>query len=153
MPPKRVLDATAFFVDIPLSGELFTTPGVVGEIVDAESKWRFEALSAAGLVVMSPGTASLRAVREAARSTGDETVLSGADCEILALALETGAEIVSDDFAIHNVAHHLRIPVFPLQQRRAKRRTWKFRCPGCGRLAKGPGECPVCGSGLKRTLK
>jgi len=153
LPPKRVLDATAFFLDIPLEGELFTTPAVVGEIVDARSKCRLEALSAAGLVVTSPCASSLQIIGKAASVTGDESVLSRADREVLALALDTGAEVVTDDFAIQNVAHHLGIPVVPLQQRKARKRKWKFRCPGCGRLAEGPGECPVCGSGLKRTLK
>jgi UPF0271 protein len=92
-------------------------------------------------------------IENAASVTGDASVLSRADREVLALALDTGAEVVSDDFAVQNVAHHLGIPVVPLQQRKAKKRRWKFRCTGCGRLAEGPGECPVCGSGLKRTLK
>jgi len=153
LPPKRVLDATAFFLDIPLEGELFTTPAVVGELLDARSRCRFEALAAAGLVVSSPGKSSLQEVRRAAAATGDEHVLSRADQEILAVALETGAEVVSDDFAVQNVARHLEIPLVPLQQRKARKRMWKFRCPGCGRLAEGPGECPICGSGLKRTLK
>ncbi len=153
MPPKRVLDATAFFLDIPLEGELFTTPAVVEELVDARSRCRYEALAAAGLAVTSPGKSSLQAIQRAASATGDDPVLSRADRELLAVALETGAEIVSDDFAVQNVARHLEIPFVPLQQRRARKRMWKFRCPGCGRLAEEPGECPVCGSGLKRTLK
>jgi len=153
LPPKRVLDATAFFLDIPLEGELVTTPAVVEELLDATSRCRFEAFAAAGLVVSSPGKSSLQEVQRAAAATGDEPVLSRADREILAVALETGAEVVSDDFAVQNVARHLEIPLVPLQQRRARKRMWKFRCPGCGKLAEGPGECPVCGSGLKRTLK
>ncbi|MDI9634028.1 MAG: nucleotide-binding protein [Methanolinea sp.] len=150
---SRVLDATAFFLDIPLEGELLTTPGVVGEVVDLESKCRLEVLLAAGLAVRTPAAASLKSVEVAAVETGDDPVLSAADREVLALALETGSEIVTDDFAVQNVAAHLGIPVVPIQQRRARKRKWKFRCPACGKAADGPGDCPVCGSLLKRTLK
>jgi UPF0271 protein len=153
LPLKRVLDATAFFLDIPFEGELCTTPSVVAELVDTRSRRRLEAFAASGLVITSPSEYSLQEVQRAAAATGDSPVLSLADREILAVALDIGAEVVSDDFAVQNVARHLGIPFSPLQQRRAKKRIWKFRCPGCGRLADGPGECPICGSGLKRTLK
>lgn len=150
---SRVLDATAFFLNIPLEGELLTTPGVVGEVIDLESKCRLEVLLTAGLAIRTPAASSLHAVEIAAAETGDDLVLSPTDREVLALALETGSEVVTDDFAVQNVAAHLGIHVVSLQQRRARKRKWKFRCPACGKTAAGPGECPVCGSLLKRTLK
>jgi len=150
---RRALDATAFFLEIPLEGELFTTPLVVDELADTRSRCRFEALSAAGMRVLAPGRDSLRKVTQASAGSGDEGVLSPADRELLALALEISAEVVSDDFALQNVAQHLGLMVCPLQQRRARKRIWRFRCPGCGRYTDGPGECPVCGAMPKRTIK
>ena len=150
---RRVLDATAFFLEMPLEGELYTSPLVVTELADTRSRCRFEALTAAGMQVVSPGGESLHKVEEASSLSGDAGVLSPADRELLALALEISGEVLSDDFALQNVAHHLGIPVVALQQRRAKKRTWKFRCPGCGRYCDGPEECPVCGAIPKRTIK
>ncbi|HOT03109.1 MAG TPA: nucleotide-binding protein [Methanolinea sp.] len=150
---RRVLDATAFFVEMPLEGELYTSPLVVDELADARSRCRLEALSAVGLQVVSPGRDFIRRVEQVSGTSGDAGVLSPADREILALALELSAEVVSDDFAVQNVAHHLKIPACPLQQRRARKRKWRFRCPGCGRILDGPGECPVCGAIPKRTIK
>lgn len=153
MPLRRVLDATAFFTEVPLEGDLFTTPLVVDELADTRSRCRFEALSAAGMRVVAPARESRKRVEEASAQSGDSAVLSHADRELLSLALELSAEVVSDDFALQNVAHHLGLPVRALQQRRARKRTWKFRCPGCGRYTAGPGECPVCGAIPKRTIK
>ncbi|OPY45896.1 MAG: Endoribonuclease Nob1 [Methanoregulaceae archaeon PtaU1.Bin222] len=150
---QRVLDATAFFLEIPLEGELFTTPLVVDELADTRSRCRFEALSASGLRVLCPGRESLHRVDEASEVSGDSEVLSPADRELLALALEISAEVISDDFAIQNVAHHLGIPVCPLQQRKARKRKWRFRCPGCGRYGESMVQCPVCGAMPKRTIK
>lgn len=134
-------------------GDLFTTPLVVDELADARSRCRFEALTATGMKVIAPGKKNLRRVSEISAASGDAGVLSPADRELLALALEISAEVVSDDYALQNVAQHLGLSVCAIQQRRARKRTWKFRCPGCGRYTDGPGECPVCGATPKRTIK
>ncbi|OPY38573.1 MAG: Endoribonuclease Nob1 [Methanoregula sp. PtaU1.Bin051] len=148
-----VLDTSVFFIDYPLSGDLVTPPSVVTELADLRSKCRFESLLANGLQVRLPGSNSLVKVQEAARHVGDADRLSQTDSDVLALALDVNGTILSDDYAIHNVAHELNILVRPLQQRPAKRRVWKFRCTGCGRYSKETGECPVCGSQIKRTIK
>jgi len=64
LPLKRVLDATAFFLDIPFEGELCTTPSVVAELVDTRSRCRLEAFAASGLVITSPSESSLQEFRE-----------------------------------------------------------------------------------------
>ncbi|MEN6396400.1 MAG: nucleotide-binding protein [Methanoregula sp.] len=150
---KCILDSTVFFTDYPVTGECYTTPSVVAELVDLKSKCRFDLLLAAGLTVRVPADEGLTRVKEAARKSGDLSVISGTDCDILALAGELGATIFTDDFAIQNVAAVLGITVQPLQQRAAKKIRWKFRCSGCGRYFKTDGECPVCGSNIKRKLK
>ncbi len=146
-----VLDASAFFAEVPLSGVLLTTPSVVEELRDLRAKGRFESLLAAGLRVEAPGRASLPRVEEAAGRTGDAGVLSPADRDLLALALEREGTVVTDDFAVQNTARELGIPVQGILQRRARRIRWRFRCPGCGATADSPGSCPVCGALRERS--
>jgi UPF0271 protein len=150
---RSVLDTSIFFIEYPVSGQLFTTPSVVAELIDLRSKCRYETLLASGLVVSEPDKQSLARVQEAARSAGDAGRLSVTDSDIIALALALNATILSDDFAVQNVAHILSIPVQPVLQRGAKKRIWRFRCSGCRRFYKEPGDCPVCGSQIKRTIK
>ena len=150
---RSVLDTSLFFIEYPLTGELFTTPSVVTELVDLRSKCRYETLLAQGLAVLEPSDDSRAIVRDAARRVGDAERLSATDGDLLALALDTGSILITDDFSIQNVAHALSVPVRPVQQREAKKRVWKFRCTGCGRFFREPGECRVCGSQIKRTIK
>lgn len=150
---KYVLDASVFFSDLSLEGELYTTPPVREELKDLRSKGRFEALSAAGMIVTEPLPADTETVRDAAAETGDLPVISPADTGVLALAYGLGAVLVTDDFAVRNVADRLGIETMPVVQRKSKTRRYTFRCKGCGRYAKEPGICEVCGGELKRKLK
>ena len=150
---NAVLDTSLFFIEYTVSGDLFTTPSVVEELVDLRSKCRFESLLASGLRVAGPSAGGIEQVRRAAEKTGDTDKLSVTDRDLLALALDLGATLYSDDFAIQNVAHELGVTTAPVQQRSAKKRLWKFRCTGCKRFYRASGECPVCGSPIKRTIK
>jgi UPF0271 protein len=147
----RVLDASVFMTDMPLDGVLLTAPSVVEELRDLRSRGRLEALLATGLRVEAPGKGSLLRVEEAAARTGDAGVLSAADRDLLALALEREGTVVTDDFALQNAARELGIPVQPILQRRARKIRWRFRCPGCGATADSPGSCPVCGANRERS--
>jgi endoribonuclease Nob1 len=148
-----VLDASFFFSELSLAGDLFVPPSVVEELADLRSKLRLEALLAGGLSVRSPSRESLARAGEAAGETGDAPRLSVADTDLLALALDLGATVVSDDFAARNVALALGLGVRGILQREARPRRWRFRCPGCNRRYAAAGTCPDCGSPLKRTLK
>jgi len=150
---KSILDTSVFFSECPVAGELFTTPSVCDELRDIRSKGKFEKLCAEGLRVMSPGPESTEKVMAAAKKTRDSGVISDTDCELLALALETGAVLYTDDFAIQNVASILGVQIHPILQRKAKRIHWKYRCTGCGRYFDHDGECLICGSVIKRKLK
>jgi UPF0271 protein len=150
---KCVLDSSVFFTDFPVQGECYTTPSVVDELLDLKSKCRYDLLAGAGLRVEVPESGDLSRVKAAAEKSGDLPVISATDCDVLALALGLSATILTDDFAIQNVAATLRIMVQPLRQRAAKAVRWKYRCSGCGRYFKTDGECPVCGSIIKRKLK
>ncbi|MDD5142521.1 nucleotide-binding protein [Methanoregula sp.] len=150
---KAVLDASVFFSEIPLEGELFTTPSVCDELIDIRAKGNFEKLCAKGLTVLSPAGDSLRAVDRAAEKTRDSSVISGTDRDLLALAKELGAVLYTDDFAIQNVAGVLGVETRPILQRKARQVRWKYRCTGCGRYYSHDGDCPVCGAAIKRKLK
>jgi UPF0271 protein len=150
---REVLDASFFFGEYPAGGETFTTPSVIDELKDIRSKGNFEKWSARGLKVQSPTEGGRKRVNGAARSTKDCAVISGTDVDLLALALDLGAVLHTDDFAIQNVAIVLGIPIISLSQRKARRVHWKFRCSGCGRYSEKDGECPVCGAAIKRKLK
>jgi UPF0271 protein len=148
-----ILDSSVFFTDYPVLFPAYTTPSVIGELADLRSKCRFESLAELGLQVREPEAGSVFRIKEAAGMSGDQAVLSPADKDILALALELGGVIITDDYAIQNVAHHLGLGTLPIHQRPARKRIWKFRCTGCGRYYHNTGECPVCGASIKRKLK
>lgn len=150
---RYAVDASFFFSEASLQGEIFTTPSVIEEIADVRSRCRLEALLATGLSVVSPSAESVRRVSAAAGETGDTTRLSSTDTDLLALSLDLGAVTVTDDYAIQNVAQRLGLGVEGILQRKARPRRWKFRCPGCNRRYSAAGTCPVCGSPLSRSLK
>jgi UPF0271 protein len=150
---RYAVDASFFFSELALDGELLAPPSVVEELADLRSRCRLEALLARGLSIRPPSAEGLGRVARAAGETGDAPRLSPADTELLALALDLGATVVSDDYAVQNVALALGLGVQGILQKKARSRRWKFRCPGCNRRYAAAGTCPECGSPLKRTLK
>ena len=150
---RYVLDASFFFSDMALEGNLYTVPSVLDELKDIRSKSRFDVLCAGGLTVAVPSGDRLDRVDTVSRKTRDAAVISGTDRELLALALELDAILCTDDFAIQNIAIVLGVKTVPILQRKARRVHWKYRCSGCGRYAEHDGECPVCGAAIKRKLK
>ena len=144
----------AFFSGIfPLREISLRSRPVVDELRDIRAKGNFEKWCARGLRVQSPTEESRKRVISAAKTTKDITVISGTDRDLLALALDLGADLYTDDFAIQNVALVLGVKTVPILQRKARRVHWKYRCSGCGRYAEQDGECPVCGAAIKRKLK
>jgi UPF0271 protein len=150
---KAVLDASVFFSELPLEGELYTTPSVCDELLDIRAKGNFEKFCARGLMVRSPGPEYRERVKNAAKISRDAGVISDTDEDLLALALELDVILYTDDFAIQNVAAVLKIGTHPILQRKARPVRWKYRCSGCGRYYGHDGECQVCGAAIKRKLK
>lgn len=152
-----VLDTSAFFLSVAFSGLLCTVPRVEGELKDLRGKARFAVFLDEGMEILQPAKDSRKKAEEASRRSGDAPVLSQTDLDLLALAVERGGTLVTDDFAIQNTAHLLNIPVRSLIQRDAQARVWKIRCTGCGKyydeMPTRAGDCPVCGSLLKRKHK
>ncbi len=107
------------------------------------------------LKVFRPGVSSVSKVREAASDTGDLEKLSETDIDVVAVALEIGGTVVTDDFAIENVASKLGLKIMGADLKPISREIkWQFRCTGCGkRFSKHMKECPVCGHEVRRIAK
>jgi UPF0271 protein len=147
----HVLDASAFIHDYDVDGPTASIPAVRDELTDSAA-YRFDAQAGGGMQVQVPGEAALAAVREAARTTGDLDVLSETDKRLLAAAYELDGTLVTDDYAVQNVADELDVDVDVIEQEGiSERRDWNFQCQGCGReFDESRDRCPVCGSDLAR---
>ncbi|GAB6134961.1 type II toxin-antitoxin system VapC family toxin [Thermococcus prieurii] len=147
----HVIDTAIFIQGIDVEG--FTTPKVVEEVKDPESKLFLEGLISAGKVkVLVPSMESVKAVMEAARKTGELNELSEADLEVLALAYELKATLLTDDYNLQNIARTLGIPFKTLKRGIKRVIHWNYVCIGCGkRFSEMPPEgiCPNCGSPVK----
>ncbi|MDD4127867.1 nucleotide-binding protein [Methanomicrobium antiquum] len=151
--PVKILDSSFFFLDIPMDGEFAIPHAVEEELKDIRAKSKLEALKAQGLIVCEPSEESRKKAVEASEKSGDIQVISSTDTDVIALALELGGSVVTDDFALSNTAQTLGLKVYPLQMRAAKKRRWKYRCTGCRKLHDSLGECDVCGALIKRMYK
>ena len=154
-----VLDTTAFYAGVPYTNtteNLVTTPDVISEV----SNERTRTLIALSKINVLQGTpANLKTVKDAASKTGDNA-MTPADLSVLALCLsirEEGNEpvLLSDDFAVENVASRLGIKARPLMTNGIKTATeWVFFCPACGKkYQKQRSDCLVCGTKLEKRLK
>ncbi len=108
----------------------------------------------------SPSHEALEQASVAARASGDFARLSDVDLDVLALALNLQAVLVTDDYRLQNTYRHGGGTVEPVANAASKRVwLWEQRCTGCGetsplgtdvaRAKQGQtGECRVCGSAL-----
>ena len=153
MPRTYVLDASAFIYGMFPDGELVTPPKVYAEIKDEASALKLEMLS--GLAVKEPDTSQVAEVKLEAQATGDIMRLSPSDIDLLALAAQERAAgkdvaILSDDYAVQNVARKMDLEIVPLHQKRIKYKiVWEKRCMGCNRTYTEGDVCEVCGSPLR----
>ena len=119
-PPKPVhtivLDAGPILKNTPpLSTllaqceEIITTPSVVGEIRDPDARARVETLYLPFLKQRSPTPNSFNVMSEFARKTGDRSVLSRTDIEVLALAYELECERNGGDWRLRSVPGQKRV--------------------------------------------
>ncbi len=148
---KRVLDSSALLTGRQFPGDLLTVPGVLRELHRHGMTPQLEAILATQVRVASPGAAAKERVRAAGESTGDAHRLSPTDRELLALALEEQATLVSDDYSIQNLARILGLPCEPILTPGIKETwRWTYRCTGCGRTwPEWHEECPTCGAVLR----
>lgn len=148
---KAVIDSAFFIQGADVEG--LTTPGVVEEVKDPESRLFLEGLISAGKVkVVLPSKESIETVREAAKKTGELGELSEADIEILALAYEMNGVLLTDDYNLQNIARTLGIEFKTLKRGIKKVIRWNYVCIGCGKKFEempSEGICPDCGSPVR----
>lgn len=138
------------------SSLLITVPSVADELKSRDSVLRFDLAKEGGLRVEWPEPEMVKEVREKAEHTRDSEELSKTDLEILAKALEhrETAVLLTDDYAVQNVAVQLGIQVKPIAQKKIRDvLIWQKQCIGCKKTFEKGDECPICGSPLKKKRK
>ena len=153
----RVLDATAFYAGIPFSSNdsFMTTSIVYEEIQHIKAKQgALEMLQQTNrLQIRDPTEKSIINVTNASIKTGDHSTISKQDISIVALALENNIELITDDFAVTNVAKQLKIKTSSLMTEGIRTiGKWISYCSICGKEFSKHKECPICGSKLNRKL-
>jgi len=150
----KVLDASSFIHGYNPSlekGEHYTTSGVVEE-VKSKRDVIYLALEYGKLFIREPRRETVERVKKASLETGDN--LSQCDMEILALAIDLGGVLYTDDYGLQNVARKLSVPFRPVISRGIREEfTWRLVCRGCKRVYDIDYQeevCEVCGSPLER---
>ena len=114
----RVLDSSAFYAGIPFGSNepSYTTSLVYDEIKHIKKNHdAVDILIETGrLTISNPESEFIEIVKNAANKSGDLHELSVEDISIIALSLKLNAELITDDFAVSNVAKNLNIQVFPV---------------------------------------
>ena len=114
----RVLDSSAFYAGIPFGSNepSYTTSLVYDEIKHIKKNHdAVDILIETGrLTISNPESEFIEIVRNAANKSGDSYEISVEDISIIALCLKLDAELITDDFAVSNVAKNLNIQVFPV---------------------------------------
>ena len=95
---------------------------------------------------------ALRKVRNSAKETGDLHSLSDGDISSIALSLELDTELISDDYAVSNVAKQTGIIIKPLMTKGIETiGKWIHYCSPCG-ISSDKSICPNCGNKLRKKL-
>ncbi|ODS41888.1 MAG: hypothetical protein MSIBF_00555 [Candidatus Altiarchaeales archaeon IMC4] len=152
---KKVIDSSAVLhssIDFSDGGYLMTNDAF-GEIISDNAKSVLNsALRMGFLSISDPTEKYTSSVAKAAKDTGDIESLSMTDIRLLALALEKKAMLLTDDYAIQNVAKKLNVPfVSVAKEGITKDIQWVWLCRGCGK--KYPNairSCGVCGGLVSR---
>ena len=167
LDPKKkviVLDTSAFIMGYnPLSIDVnhYTVPKVFEELIPETTAWlRLKiALETGKIRLQTPSQEFSRMIDESSTATGDDHTLSNVDKQVLALSMElkyAGMHpiIVSDDYAIQNIADRLGLEYTSLSTFGIRYRyEWILYCPACSRkysMELTKRICGVCGTHLKR---
>jgi len=127
-------------------------PSVLDEVQFEPQRSRLRELVEAGAEVIPPAEEAIKKVRETARAAGEHQ-MSEADIKVVALALQLGATLLTEDYSVQNVAQLLGVPWRCLTTRGIRKvYIWGVKCVDCGRVfEKPPGEvCSICGGRLRR---
>jgi UPF0271 protein len=135
---------------------IITIPSVINELKSSEASMRFDLARESGARVEVPEDVFREKVMQIANKTKDCEELSSTDIDILAKALEYkgNSVLLTDDYAVQNVAKVLGLEVKPVAQKHIKDvLVWQKQCTGCRRKFDSGDVCPVCGSPLKKRRK
>tara|TARA_B100000029_G_scaffold105902_2_gene96554 strand:- start:451 stop:933 length:483 start_codon:yes stop_codon:yes gene_type:complete len=154
---SRVLDASAFYAGIPFGSNEpnFITSLVYDEIQHIKKSHDVVQIliETKRLTIKDPDTVFLNKVKNAATESGDLINLTNEDISSISLSLQLHAELVTDDFAMSNVAKNLGITINPIMTNGIKTTgTWRYYCPACEINFSKTSQCPNCGTSLKRKL-
>ncbi|EMA00790.1 MULTISPECIES: NOB1 family endonuclease [Haloarcula] len=146
-----VLDSSAFINEYHTDEQIATIPLVREELED-EAAYRFDALEGSGMHLHIPEDNTVERIERAASETGDLAELSETDIRLIAAAFELDSRLVTDDYAMQNVAEKLDVAVEVIAREGiSEQREWLFQCAGCGReFDENRDRCPICGSSLSR---
>jgi UPF0271 protein len=158
-----LIDSSALFSGIPLNfDEMITTPEIADEFQPGGRDYRrFQLLVERGLRIIDPTNVSIKKIEETIGNLGEKKRLSPADISLLALALDIKSSedmtpvILTDDYSIQNIAHHMDLTIQSLNQKGiTKRFKWERRCQGCRRKVPDDVDvCPDCGSSITHVVK
>ena len=153
----KILDASAFYAGVPFGAndDWCTTSEVYEEIRHIKKNQNILStmIETKRLQIREPQKEFIQKAIDASKKTGDFQQLSKQDMSILALSLEVNGKIITDDFAVSNVAKYLKIIVLPIMTVGIKDEgVWMHYCPGCRKNFKNKKECPLCGTLLRRKL-
>lgn len=151
-PEKMVLDTSAILsgrFDMS-SPQFYVTSSILKEVQKGKIS-RYLKMAELSMNVIDPESSSVAKVVDAARTTGDIDRLSNTDIDAVALALQIGAILVTDDYSMQNTSKILGIKSTSASIKDiGKVIEWVYRCTGCGRIyVKNTGTCVVCGHVLK----
>lgn len=143
-----ILDTCAFLTQKHPKGECITIPEIKNEVVNKQSQQYFENMLSTNLKIMEPRQDSYQVVEKHAKKTGDFGVLSKNDMNIIALAYEMKGTIVTDDFAMQNVALSLEVKFVSCSNKViTEKRLWSYKCNACKYIDKKKlKDCPICGN-------
>ncbi|NOR48890.1 MAG: DNA-binding protein [Methanosarcinaceae archaeon] len=152
-----IADSAVFIMGYPVESTLLiTVPSVVNELKSSEAAMRFDLARGDGARVEVPLSRMIDEVLGMAEHTRDMEELSTTDIDILAKALERkdDATLLTDDYAVQNVAVMLGIDVKPVVQKKIRDiLVWEKQCVGCRKRFDEGDVCPICGSELKNRRK
>lgn len=157
-----VVDAGVLFspwkIDIKDS-LLVTTSNIINEIRNKPSKSRAETMILLDrMLTTDPTSEYISRARDAAARSGDISVISQNDIELVALALMLNDEgktvvLVSTDFAVLNVTSLTGLNILDPSKKFDQKIVWGMRCPACHyqeKTLRRETECPVCGTQMRK---
>jgi len=152
----KVLDASSFIHGYNPSleeGEHYTTNRIIEEVKSKRDIIHL-ALEYGKLFIREPKRETVEMVKKVSVETGD--TLSQSDIEILALAIDLGGVLYTDDYGLQNVARKLSVPFRPILSKGIRKEfRWRLVCKGCKKIYRIDHKediCEICGSPLERKM-